>query len=118
MQIHYNNELTLSIIKEQVEKMKTRDKELKKIILEHPEIILAEDAPDTELLYYIMKIKKVNTDMSVKEFKKGIPPLSTIRNFRQKIIKELKKQGIFLENSDRMQEKDAFIKEKYMNDRM
>lgn len=30
-------------------------------------------APDAKLLYYIIEIKKVNTDMSVKEFK--IPPL-------------------------------------------
>ena len=54
--------------------------------------------------------------LSKDEFKKVIPPISTIRNFRRKIIIDLQKQNIFLENEMKLRNKDAYIKGKYLKD--
>ena len=106
------------VIREQVNKMKAKDTDLKQILWHFPEILFETEAPDNEILYFLMQTRNIDTSkLSKDEFKKALPPLSTIRNFRRKIIIELQKQNIFLENEIKLREKDMFIKNKYMNEK-
>lgn len=62
----------------------------------HPEIVFEHNAPDTELLLYLMRAKNIDINkITPQEFKKKIPAISTIRNFRRKIIIDLQKEGLF-----------------------
>lgn len=112
-----NNAQGFCVIQEQLKTMRTKDKELKEILSKHPEIVFETEAPDNSILYYLIQSKNVDVlTLSKEEFKKVIPPLSTIRNFRRKIIIDLQKQNIFLENEVKLRKKDIFVKEKYLKD--
>lgn len=113
----WNNDEGTKIVKDHVKNIRTKDKELRNIILQHPEIIFEEKAPDSEILFYILQSRKTDISGITKDqFKKEIPPISTIRNFRRKIILDLQKQGIFVINEVKLREKDVYIKEKYFQE--
>ena len=109
----------LEIVINHVKEMKSKDIDLKNIILQHPEVVFESDAPDNEFLFYIMKSKNIDLSKITKDqFKKEVPPISTIRNFRQKIRTDLQKHGIFFENEMKLRNKDMYVKDKYLHDRM
>ena len=107
------------VLREHLNNAYPRGTELNKIIAWHPEIIFQCNAPDTELLLYLMRAKKIDINkITPEEFKKKIPAISTIRNFRRKVILDLQKKGYFLENEKKLREKDMYIKNKYMSERL
>ena len=107
----------LGIVTNHVLSMKTRDEELRKIVLSHPWIVFETEAPDNIILYYLLKAKQINIlAISLDGFVKNVTPISTIRNFRRKIIIDLQKQNIFLENEMKLRNKDAYVKGKYLKD--
>ena len=106
-------------IRKVIEKIKTKDRDLKYILWHLPEILFETESPDNEILYYLMQAREIEVKKLTKdEFKKALPALSTIRNFRRKVILDLQKRGYFLENEKKLREKDMYIKDKYMHDRM
>ena len=112
-----NTQEILEVIRNKTRNLKTKHNILKSIIVSHPEIILKSKQPDTAILYYLQHSNDINANSSLEEFESKMIPLSTIRNFRQNLIIELKKEGIHLENSDKIQDKATYIKKEMRKDK-
>ena len=110
-----NTQEILEVIRNKTRNLKTKHNILKSIIVSHPEIILKSKQPDTAILYYLQHSNDINANSSLEEFESKMIPLSTIRNFRQNLIIELKKEGIHLENSDKIQDKATYIRNAMIN---
>ena len=110
-----NTQEILEVIRNKTRNLKTKHNILKSIIVSHPEIILKSKQPDTAILYYLQHSNDINANSSLEEFESKMIPLSTIRNFRQNLIIELKKEGIHLENSDKIQDKATYIRNATIN---
>ena len=110
-----NTQEILEVIRNKTRNLKTKHNILKSIIVSHPEIILKSKQPDTAILYYLQHSNDINANSSLEEFESKMIPLSTIRNFRQNLIIELKKEGIHLENSDKIQDKAMHVRNAMIN---
>ena len=107
-----SKEEALEIIKNKTMAFKTKYQILKDVIILHPEILLKSKQPDTAILYYLQRFKGISTELRIEEFEDRMIPLSTIRNFRQNLIIELKKDGIWLDSFDKIEDKATYIKKK------
>ena len=112
-----NTQEILEVIRNKTRNLKTKHNILKSIIVSHPEIILKSKQPDTAILYYLQHSNDISANSTLEEFESKMIPLSTIRNFRQNLIIELKKEGIHLENSDKIQDKATYIKKEMRKDK-
>ena len=110
-----NTQEILEVIRNKTRNLKTKHNILKNIIVSHPEIILKSKQPDTAILYYLQHSNDISANSTLEEFESKMIPLSTIRNFRQNLIIELKKEGIHLENSDKIQDKATYIRNAIIN---
>ena len=116
MKIDNTNEI-LEVIRNKTRNLKTKHNILKSIIVSHPEIILKSKQPDTAILYYLQRFKGISTELRIEEFEDRMIPLSTIRNFRQNLIIELKKDGIWLDSFDKIEDKATYIKKEMRKDK-
>ena len=116
MKIDNTNEI-LEVIRNKTRNLKTKHNILKSIIVSHPEIILKSKQPDTAILYYLQRFKGISTELRIEEFEDRMIPLSTIRNFRQNLIIELKKDGIWLDSFDKIEDKATYIKKQMRKDK-
>ena len=116
MEVSSKDEL-LEIIKNKTMNFKTKYQILKDIIILHPEILLKSKQPDTAILYYLQRFKGISTKLRIEEFEERMIPLSTIRNFRQNLIIELKKDEIWLDSFDKIEDKATYIKKEMRKDK-
>ena len=105
-----SKEEALEIIKNKTMAFKTKYQILKDVIILHPEILLKSKQPDTAILYYLQRFKGISTELRIEEFEERMIPLSTIRNFRQNLILEFKKDGIWLDSFENIENKAMYIK--------
>ena len=112
-----NTQEILEVIRNKTRNLKTKHNILKSIIVSHPEIILKSKQPDTAILYYLQRFKGISTELRIEEFEDRMIPLSTIRNFRQNLIIELKKDGIWLDSFDKIEDKATYIKKEMRKDK-
>ena len=87
------------------------------VILINAKLLLKSKQPDTAILYYLQRFKGISTELRIEEFEDRMIPLSTIRNFRQNLIIELKKDGIWLDSFDKIEDKATYIKKKMRKDK-
>ena len=116
MEVSSKDEL-LKIIKNKTMDFKTKYQILKDIIISHPEILLKSKQPDTAILYYLQRLKEISTKLKIEEFEERMIPLSTIRNFRQNLILEFKKDGIWLDSFKNIEDKATYIKKEMRKDK-
>ena len=116
MEVSSKDEL-LEIIKNKTMNFKTKYQILKDIIILHPEILLKSKQSDTAILYYLQRFKGISTKLRIEEFEERMIPLSTIRNFRQNLIIELKKDEIWLDSFDKIEDKATYIKKEMRKDK-
>ena len=116
MEVSSKDEL-LKIIKNKTMDFKTKYQILKDIIILHPEILLKSKQPDTAILYYLQRFKEISTKLKIEEFEERMIPLSTIRNFRQNLIVEFKKDGIWLDSFENIENKATYIKKEMRKDK-
>ena len=112
-----SKEEALEIIKNKTMAFKTKYQILKDIIISHPEILLKSKQPDTAILYYLQRFKGISTELKIEEFEERMIPLSTIRNFRQNLILEFKKDGIWLDSFNKIDDKATYIKKEMRKDK-
>ena len=112
-----SKEEALEIIKNKTMAFKTKYQILKDVIILHPEILIKSKQPDTAILYYLQRFKGISTELRIEEFEDRMIPLSTIRNFRQNLIIELKKDGIWLDSFDKIEDKATYIKKEMRKDK-
>ena len=112
-----NTQEILEAIRNKTRNLKTKHNILKSIIVSHPEILLKSKQPDTAILYYLQRFKGISTELRIEEFEDRMIPLSTIRNFRQNLILEFKKDGIWLDSFENIENKAMYIKKEMRKDK-
>ena len=65
----------------------------------------------------INELISTSGQLKIEEFEERMIPLSTIRNFRQNLILEFKKDGIWLDSFENIENKAMYIKKEMRKDK-